>query len=255
MGWVFWSSETVAATEGPEDREMATVFNWTRNRKTWVHLVSFLVFSVLIHGAGFYLFQVIYPSPLRVEPEGDAISFLDPADPSVRALLQRIEDRTVYLIPPSERSGDRVSLDEMEVRFTPSFRGGEISPVPLRYDWTMPPKLNLPGGPPLGERAGAQSGVAFEKSGGLRAREIAPWSIMEDYLSRADWLPELGLTLRVDREGMVEVTEIRGQLEEDDRADFKRVVESTLRFVPAESESEGELAVRPAPAIARPKER
>ena len=61
-----------AVEEEPDER--GKVFNWTREKRIWVHLTAFLLFSILIHGSGFYLFKVVYPSPVRVEPEPDGIT-------------------------------------------------------------------------------------------------------------------------------------------------------------------------------------
>lgn len=221
-----------------------TIFDWRRNRRDWLHLAAFLAFSVIIHGSGFYLFQVVYPSPTREIPRADLISVMDPADPRVRSLLQRVGDRMSFLLPPSEASEVQVSINELAVRFTPSFLATEMSPVEPVSPWTLPPS-----GSDLRESLSELEG-AFESSllisaqGELVHREVAPWSILEEYLSLADFIPAMRLELRVDEEGRVLVGAVESELDAQAVEEIKQVVESTLRYLPAPETTSGWLTIR-----------
>lgn len=229
--------------DGPEAEkaDLSTVFNWTRNRGPLFHMMGFVFFSLIIHSAGFYLFQVVYPPPVRLEPEGESVTMMDPGDPAVRALLKRVEDRTVFLFPPSTRAGVRIGADDIDVRFTPSFQNTQLDPVPPAYDWDLPPVLKAP--LEVGELPAAPTGIEISRSGDIANRAIAPWSIMRDYLERADWLPDLAISLEASPEGIVIVTRVEGELQPGEKEELKQVVESTLRFVPQDKTSRGEIRI------------
>lgn len=242
MWFRFWKRQEAGGPSDHSPHEPTNVFDWVRNRRTWVHLASFLFFSALIHGAGFYLFQVVYPSPSRAVPEGESVTVLDTTDPEVRAMLQRIEDRSVYLFSPSVESEVRVELDSDAVRFSPSFQNTELKLAAPRFPWSQPPSIEMEKSlPEPGKRL---SRLSVSRLGGLLDRPIAPWSIMEDYLNRAEWLPEMRLHLTADEEGFVSLSKIEGELEESAQEELQRIIESTLRFLPAEESSVGILEIR-----------
>lgn len=227
-----------------DEEENPTIFNWTKNRRSWIHLIAFLVFSVIIHGSGFYLFQVVYPSPTRVQPRADKISLMDPVDPNVRSLLQRVGDRMTFLLPPSEISGVQVSVDELPVRFTPSFQTTEITTADPVFPWTLPPSAELAGKVSKSLDEPLASPLTLTPQGELLHRDRAPWSIMEDYLSLADFLPAMRIEIVVDEDGMVAVEKVEGELDPQAAGEIKQVVESTLRYLPAPGASSGWLEIR-----------
>ncbi|MDF1826044.1 MAG: hypothetical protein P1U68_15470 [Verrucomicrobiales bacterium] len=233
-----------SSSYSPDEEPNPTIFNWAKNRRTWIHLIAFLIFSVIIHGSGFYLFQVVYPSPTRVQPRADMISLMDPVDPNVRSLLQRIGDRMTFLLPPSEVSGIQVSVDELPVRFTPSFQITEITPANPVFAWSFPPSAGLAGSATASIDEPLDSGLRLTSQGGLLERERAPWSIMEDYLSLAEWLPTMRIEIVVDQAGLVEVKNVEGELDQQAAGEIKQVVESTLRYLPGPEESSGWLEIR-----------
>jgi len=100
-----------------EADERGKVFAWAKDRRVWMHLSAFLLFSVIIHGAGFYLFKVVYPSPVRVEPAPDAIQVMEPGEPAARAPLHRGVDGhetqqfSVPIDAPGHGSGRRAMND------------------------------------------------------------------------------------------------------------------------------------------------
>lgn len=219
-----------------ENDERGRVFTWAKDKRIWMHLTAFLLFSVLIHGSGFYLFKVVYPSPVRVEADPDAITVLKEGDPAARTVLQRLADRTIFLSPPSDESEARVRLDSQEIRFTPAFQRAELSlllPESMRGGPGKPEPLQ--GVPPEPN----PSAVPFKLDPGLAERGLAPWSILRNYLSLADSLPGMRFSLEVAPGGEVNVTKVEAELEEAEKRELADVIESTLRFVPAVDVQQG----------------
>ena len=231
--------------EEPDER--GKVFTWTREKRIWMHLSAFLLFSILIHGSGFYLFKVVYPSPVRVETEPDAVTVLEPTDPAVRSLLQRLSDRTIFLLPPSAQSAARLRREEERVRFTPAFQRAELQLVvppslakgPGLPD-PLPPSLAVRPGGEVGDLAGA---VRIKLDPALADRGYAPWSILHDYLSLADSLLHVRLMIAITPGGEVRVTGVEAALEESEKRELSAVIESTLRFVPAPDSATGWIEV------------
>ena len=222
--------------EEPDER--GKVFHWVREKRIWVHLTAFLFFSILIHGSGFYLFKVVYPSPVRVESEPDRITVMKSDDPSTRSVLQRLADRTIFLMPPSAQAEERVRLDSRQVRFTPAFQKTEPSLLPPA---SMAPGPGWPEPLPLADRAGASApaSVSVKLDPALAGRPLAPWSILHDYLALAEEIPAARLTLEIAPGGGVKVTAVEAALDESGKRDLATVIESTLRFQPAPGTATG----------------
>lgn len=227
MGFFFKRTE-------PDPDERGKVFTWTRDKRLWLHLTAFLIFSILIHGSGFYLFKVVYPSPVRVETEPESITVMDPTDPATRSVLQRLLDRTVFLAPPSAESEVRVRLEEQRVHFTPAFQKTELETIPpesLRTGPGLPDPLPLDR--PVADEAVADETGPVRRDEQLLKRPYAPWSLFEDYLALAGTLPRSRMRLEVAPGGEVKVTEQQSELGAQEMRELAEVVEATLRFVPA----------------------
>lgn len=233
-----------ANTAYREDDSDAGIFQWAKDKRVWLHFSGFLMFSFLVHGAGFYLFNVVYPTPVRVESSPKAVTLMDPTDPAVRSLIQRISDRTVFLFPPSSNTEARLDLDMHPVRFTPAFQRTELEvkslPSPLEaselFDGT-PVRI-----PDNADISPFRMAVRFE--GPLKKRQIAPWSIMRDYLQLAEELPHFRMQIRVVPDGSVEVKEVESEMDDSDSEGIAKVIESTLRFLPSETEETGWISIR-----------
>ena len=233
-----------AATLPEEQDERGKVFQWAREKRTWLHIIAFLLFSIIVHGSGFYLFKVVYPSPVRVEARPDAITILDTTNPAVRSVLQRISDRTLILLPPSSQSEVRVRLEDHRVRFTPAFQRTEIElkapPLPAAIPGVIEPlELDFA----AFDASTPPGGIRVKLDPSLVDRPIAPWSIMNDYLSTAVSLPLLRIDLEIAPDGGVRVTGVRAELEDSEKAELATVIESTLRFVPATAVETGWIEI------------
>ena len=231
----FWGAKQIE--EDPDER--GRVFVWTREKGVALHLFAFLVFSFLIHGAGFYLFKVVYPAPGRVENRPQTVFVMDAADPAVRPVVQRVVDRTVYLLPPSENSEARIGIDRDIVRFRPEFEadGLELAPPPspfaLRAGELPPPR------PP--ETGRDNDSVRIDPA--LSDRALAPWSLLHDYLSLAEGLPALRLSVEIGADGSVSVGSVDGAIDEEAKSGIAAAVEATLRFEPAETAAAGWIEI------------
>jgi hypothetical protein len=222
----------------------SSIFDWARDRGGLLHITNFLLFSVLVHGAGFYLFQVTYPPPVRVEPTADVLTMLDGEDLEVRSLLQRVEDRTVVLRPPSEGTEVRVGLSEHQVRFEPTFLGSRpalpdgrrevLAQQVLAARFESPrPIAGLPVPPPVQVSCDAL----------LAERKVAPWSLLEDYLRSVEGLPAFRAEVTVAPEGSVEVLQITPAFGQESESALRELIESTLRFVPGDEATMGWIEV------------
>ncbi|MEM7601322.1 MAG: hypothetical protein AAF357_07875 [Verrucomicrobiota bacterium] len=149
-----------------------------------------------------------------------------------------------FLLPPSEASDVKVSIDELPVRFTPAFKMTEMVPEKLVFPWTMPPSAAIISESLSAEGRIFESNLVLTSQGELVHREVAPWSILEDYLGLAEQIPSIRLSLLVDEEGMVEVEDVESELAEPAEEEIKQIVESTLRYLPDTRKSSGWLAIR-----------
>ncbi len=215
-----------------ENEVMPFIFYWKKsNRSTW-NLVLFILFSTLIHGSGFYLFQVVYPQPVRIEPTPDHITILDFSNPAVRSTIQRAKDRTVFLHPPSENSNVRVKLSDHAVRLTPFFTKTEPTFLPPKIEKNLIP-------PPSGQEKfilPKEEKIKLLLSPNLQKRGIAPWSILREYLSSAEGLPRLKVKLTVLPDGKIRHAGVSTEdIPATARLEFNRAVESTLRFRPLDN--------------------
>ena len=225
--------------EGDPD-ERGKVFTWARDKRVWLHSTAFLLFSVLIHGSGFYLFKVVYPSPVRVEPRPHGILVVEPSDPGSRAVLQRLTDRTVYLLPPSAESDVRMRLDARRVHFTPDFQREELKLLPPPVLEKGPGLIEpLPRPAADGELMAPALAAKVKLDPDLSHRKFAPWSILHDYLALAEAMPLARFAIEIAPEGSVRVTGVDAPMGEPEKRELASVVESTLRFVPASETSIG----------------
>ena len=231
--------------EGDDNDVVSFIFYWKKSHRATWNLIFFLLFSTLVHGSGFYLFQVVYPQPVRIEPTPDQITILDFSNPAVRSTIQRVKDRTVFLHPPSEGSNVRVKLSDHAARLTPFF----IKEAPV----FLPPiaKENLIPPPSDQEKLAApeEAKIQLLLSPNLQKRGIAPWSILREYLKSAEGLPRIRVKLSVLPDGKIKRAEVSSEdIPDSDRTEFNRAVESTLRFRSLENSTstvQGWVEIRP----------
>lgn len=227
--------------KSPGDDDPDSTFIWKNGddrRRFHFPPALFWIFSLLIHGSGFYLFQVVYPTPARVEPEAHAVTLLDPSQPETRVTLQRVRDRTIYLRSPSTNTRVRENLENHAVRFSPSFQS--LSPGALAAEMEgilsdVSPLFPMIEKSPVADPANLE----LRLSPSLAERPLAPWSLLEETLARRPELPDLRMNLTVHPDGSVSGverdTEALAPAEDatsDAAAGLEPLFESTLRFLP-----------------------
>ena len=67
------------------------LFSWESPRGQKAVLASFLVLSLVAHALCFYVFQIIYPTPVAVLPPPARITFITPDSDEGQTLLQWID--------------------------------------------------------------------------------------------------------------------------------------------------------------------
>ena len=206
------------------------IFSWIPEKNTARTLLAFAVFSVMIHFLGFYLFQVVYPEPVRPDLKPDGITLLDPRNPDTKAFLERNYDRTVFLEPASVNSVSRVRLSDHAIRFVPTF--AESRPTLKRSgDGSKDPDFLVPA--PSLDQSIDDWNNPVQFSPNLIKRGISPHTILDDYLDRIPNLPELRVNFTVLPSGVPKDISVVGEVLQENKQILVDAIQSTLRFEPA----------------------
>jgi hypothetical protein len=67
------------------------LFNWDSPRRRKTMLAAFLVLSLMAHGLCFYVFQIVYPTPVALLPPPGRVTFIAPDSQEGRTLLRWID--------------------------------------------------------------------------------------------------------------------------------------------------------------------
>jgi hypothetical protein len=128
-------------TAVPELATEPLLFSWDAPRHRTPTLAVFLVLSLMAHAICFYLFQIVYPTPLALLPPPARVTFMSSNSEEGRTLLRWIdaEDPAVAfttLPPPGAKLGALPKTDHL-----PSY--STIKPIlkelpPLRPDLRIP---------------------------------------------------------------------------------------------------------------------
>ena len=123
------------------------LFSWDSPRKQKAVLATFLVLSLVAHALCFYVFQIVYPTPVALLPPPARVTFIAPDSEEGRTLLRWIdaEDPAVAFTthpPPGARLG---ALPKTE--HVPSY--STIEPI-LKELPALKPDLRIPSSQPPG---------------------------------------------------------------------------------------------------------
>lgn len=178
MWWKFWNRRA---------RPVDLMFRWRRPRAISFRLGFFLLISVTVHFAAFYVFEVVYPPNKKILPRDGAVWMLPDNNPQVQALLARHAGalgafRAVGVAVDGDRAGAaalvpfRLSFDSYQPRFEP------LPPrslgKPLEYPDAVPvvlPPVEEPGGDAAQAVARATGPVAIWMSADGKDA-VAPWT-------------------------------------------------------------------------------
>src|SRR5438034_2262392 len=67
------------------------LFSWDPPRRRTTMLAAFLVLSLAAHALCFYVFQIVYPTPVSLLPPPARVTFIAPASEEGRTLLRWID--------------------------------------------------------------------------------------------------------------------------------------------------------------------
>jgi hypothetical protein len=144
--------------------ERQTIFHWEVVRRFPTVLPGFILISLLVHGAAFFAFQVVYPPQASMSAPPPAITVLDPQRPDHQALLRWIdaEDPT-----PAMSAGNAITDRLLQVAYKPSYATLRTPPLmlpeeparvqfppardPLTIIRSVEPKPSIPPEPPASD--------------------------------------------------------------------------------------------------------
>ena len=104
---------------------MKLTFHWPDYRKVSFALPGFLLFSAVLHGVAFSLFQAIYPPSGSLRPPPVGVTLLMPSTPENRAQLRWIEAQDPAL---ASKPYEVVPSGPFELAYQPSY--AELNTVP-----------------------------------------------------------------------------------------------------------------------------
>ena len=147
------------------------LFSWDSPRRRKTMLAAFLVLSLLAHALCFYLFQIVYPTPVALLPPPARVTFIAPDSEEGRTLLRWIdaEDPAVAFTThpaPGARLG---ALPRTEHLPSYSAVGPMLKELPmlkpdLRIPSSFPPgAVHLGSRKPVSTRGSARTYISFSK--------------------------------------------------------------------------------------------
>ncbi|HEU0209317.1 MAG TPA: hypothetical protein VFQ78_10105 [Candidatus Udaeobacter sp.] len=138
------------------------LFHWDSPRRQKAMLASFLVLSLVAHALCFYIFQVVYPTPIAVMPPPARVTFITPNSDEGRTLLRWIDAEDPALaftthLPPGATL--RILPSVEHVASYSASRPMLKDLPPLKPDLRIP-SSRLPGAVPSLSRKAAPAEVA-----------------------------------------------------------------------------------------------
>ena len=117
------------------------LFSWDSPRRPKTTLAAFLVLSLMAHALCFYVFQIVYPTPVALLPPPGRVTFIAPDSEEGRTLLRWIdaEDPAVAFTThavPGAKLGALPKTDHLPSYFTVEPTLKELPP--LRPDLRIP---------------------------------------------------------------------------------------------------------------------
>lgn len=119
----------------------ASVFDWASPaRRTWP-LLGFIALSFVLHAAGFYLFQIVYPPAASLLPATARVSLITPNSEEGRTILRWVEAEDPALTSSTIRPAEMKTVGLPIIEHVPSYIANEPTlkePPPLTVDLSMP---------------------------------------------------------------------------------------------------------------------
>ncbi len=109
-------------------RVSSLVFAWHSRDKVARMLAGFLLLSLIVHGLAFFVFQIVYPSPVAIAPPPPDVSLLDLSKPEHEGLRRWVDAQDPALLSQAPDPVPRAFLD---FPYRPSFAGVHSAPKPF----------------------------------------------------------------------------------------------------------------------------
>jgi hypothetical protein len=129
------------------------LFNWGAPRRRSRALIAFLIASLGAHAAGFYVFQVVYPSTVSLTPPPQRVNLINAKTERGATLLQWIDAEDPALVSTTRKPSDARRYLLGKIQHVPSYFASEPTlraAPPLRLDLRVPsaqPPASVPATP------------------------------------------------------------------------------------------------------------
>jgi hypothetical protein len=153
------------------------IFNWNQLRSRNLAVAGFIAASFALHLAGFYLFQVVYPSTVSLLPAPQRVNLLTATSEQTATLLHWIDAEDPALISATRRPLHSQRYEVGKVEHIPSYFAIEPAlkePPPLTVDLRLP-SVEAPGPVPMQIRS-----------------QVSPATISSTHVTFSSELHELG---------------------------------------------------------------
>jgi hypothetical protein len=127
------------------------IFNWDFPRRRNLAIAGFLVLSLVVHAACFYIFQIVYPPTLALLPPPARLNLITPDSEGGRTLLRWVEAEDPALASRTQRPADARAYVLPKLEHVPSYITSEPvlkEPPPLVADVRLP-SSQPPGAVPM----------------------------------------------------------------------------------------------------------
>jgi hypothetical protein len=117
------------------------IFNWGAPRRRNLAIAGFLILSVILHAAGFYVFQIVYPPTIALLPPPAHLNLVTPSTEEGPTLLRWVEAEDPALATSTQRPANAKSFILPKIEHVPSYVANEPAlkrPPPLTVDLSAP---------------------------------------------------------------------------------------------------------------------
>ena len=100
---------------------ISLIFSWAPARRRARALIVFLVASIILHAACFYVFQIVYPPTVALLPAPARVSLISPDDSESIAFLRWVEAEDPALATTTQRPPGNKAIDLPKLQHIPSY--------------------------------------------------------------------------------------------------------------------------------------
>src|SRR5947208_5649398 len=97
------------------------IFSWAPPRRRASALIVFLIASITLHAACFYIFQIVYPPTVALLPAPARLNVISPDDADSLALLRWVEAEDPALASTTQRPADYRPIALPRLEHIPSY--------------------------------------------------------------------------------------------------------------------------------------